>query len=330
MLIYRVAYDPASGTIRLADDQADGWALPESPVPSALAIGHFDGVHLGHQEVIGRAKLRARELGLPLAVMTFYPHPRDVLGKPGYAKLLTPLPDKLEQFEKLGADIAYVVHFDSDFSRLSPEAFVERVLVPLGVETVVAGFDFKFGYRGEGTPDSLCQLARGRFAVEAVRHLQRNDRKVSSTLIREALQGGDVSLAAELLGRPYAVSGVVVEGDKRGRTIGFPTANMRLDEPYVVPKGGVYTVRVIAGGITYGGVMNIGLKPTFHERLPEPTLEAHLFDFDGDLYGQTIRAEFAGYLRAERKFGSAAELVEQIRKDAEAARSALRLSAPIR
>ncbi|MCM3745962.1 bifunctional riboflavin kinase/FAD synthetase [Paenibacillus pasadenensis] len=293
-----------------------------SASPCALAIGHFDGVHLGHRSVIDRAVAKARESGLRAAVMTFNPHPREVLGRGGgYAASLTPLQDKLELFREAGADTVYVMRFDPAFAEISPRTFVDEVLLRLGVKHAVVGFDFRFGRFGEGTADGLRELGADDFGVDVIPAQSREGLKVSSTYVREALENGQVELAAELLGRPYSVSGVVVHGDARGRTIGFPTANVQQDESYVVPRLGVYAVRVhlpAADGReaqVRAAVLNHGMKPTFNKEKIVPVLEAHLLDFEGDLYGNRVRIEFLHFLRAERKFNGIAELVEQLGKD---------------
>ncbi|MCD1257771.1 bifunctional riboflavin kinase/FAD synthetase [Paenibacillus athensensis] len=288
-----------------------------------LAIGDFDGVHLGHREVIGRALRTAGHQGLPAAIMTFHPHPRSVMGQDKYDNLLTPLESKMELFRSLGISRTYVVTFDDSLMHVSPQQFVDEVLVPLGVESVVVGFDFTFGYQGKGNPDSLCELAHGKFAVEVVRPYYMDGAKVSSTSVREALQQGDVPAASRLLGRPYSLSGKVVGGFQRGRTIGFPTANLDPIACSVVPANGVYAIKAHVQGRMYKGVMNIGVKPTFETGELKRTLEAHLFDFAGDIYGETVKVELIAYLREERKFGSIDELVAQIRRDAEASKAAL-------
>ncbi|MCZ8520007.1 MULTISPECIES: bifunctional riboflavin kinase/FAD synthetase [Paenibacillus] len=288
-----------------------------------LAIGDFDGVHRGHQEVISRAVERGKELGLPAAIMTFHPHPRQVLGMDKYTRLLTPLSAKEERLRELGVDTLYIVDFSKSFMCVTPEQFVEEMLVPLGVNTVFVGFDFTFGHRGAGTPDTLCELAAGRFAVEVVRPYHIDGHKVSSTLVREALLAGRIRQATHLLGRPYHVRGKVVHGDGRGHSIGFPTANVEVTAPYVVPVNGVYAVQVEVRGHKRAGVMNLGVKPTFGSHVEEPVFEAHLFDFDDSLYGEEVRVDFIEYIRAERKFESVPELIEQIGRDAREARSLL-------
>ncbi len=291
--------------------------------PQVLAIGDFDGVHLGHQEVIRLAVERGRELDSGAAIMTFHPHPRELLGMKHYVQLLTPLALKHEVLSGLGVDMTYVVEFNESFMRVSPEDFVEHMLVPLGLDTVFVGFDFTFGYKGAGTPDTLCELAKGRFAVEIVRPFHLHGDKVSSTRIRSCLQAGDVREAAELLGRAYELQGDVVHGDARGRTIGYPTANIALSDPYVLPANGVYAVEVFARGRWHGAVMNVGVKPTFTDGLLQPTLEAHLFDFSETIYGERVKVRLVDYIRAERKFASIQELIAQIGQDADRAKQTL-------
>jgi riboflavin kinase/FMN adenylyltransferase len=291
--------------------------------PQVLAIGDFDGVHLGHQEVIKRAMERARSLSMAASIMTFHPHPREVLGQCKYTSLLTPVQAKMRLFEQLGIDLTYVVSFNQELMRVSPEHFVENMLIPMQVNTVIVGFDFTFGFKGAGTPDALCELAQGRFAVEIIRPYHQNGCKVSSTLVREHLQSGEVAKANALLDRPYSINGIVVSGDGRGRTIGFPTANIDVTGSFVIPALGVYAVRVTVEGQAYNGVMNLGNKPTFVENLEKPALEAHLFDFAEDIYGRDVTVEFIAYIRPERKFASADELIRQIHQDAETAKGLL-------
>jgi riboflavin kinase / FMN adenylyltransferase len=292
-------------------------------VKKVLAIGDFDGVHLGHQEVIGRALQSAGLLKLPASIMTFHPHPREVLGQDKYKDLLTPMHIKMELLEQLGITYTYLVAFDESLMKLTPEQFVDNVLLPLGVESVIVGFDFRFGHLGQGNPDTLCELSHGKFTVEVVRPFHSNGSKVSSTSVREALQLGQIDAVTRLLGRQYSIRGEVVTGDQRGRTIGFPTANLLPSEPYVIPIKGVYAIKAHVKGRTYDGVMNIGLKPTFHSGLLAPSFEAHIFDFSDDIYGEMVSVELVAFLREERKFESIEQLVSQIKLDAEVAKAKL-------
>jgi riboflavin kinase/FMN adenylyltransferase len=298
-------------------------SLPGMPDgPQVMAIGDFDGVHLGHRKVIGRAVEMARQEHLTAAVMTFHPHPREILGSPAYAHCLTPVHDKMNLFSELGVEVAYVVAFDHALSRVTPDMFVRHMLDPMNIRTVVVGFDFTFGRGGAGNADTLRQLCEPRIRVDVIPPHMLDGRKVSSTLIREQLAEGRVDLAARYLGEPYTLKGLVERGEGRGRTIGFPTANLHLTAPYVLPRTGVYAVRAVVGESCHNGVMNIGVKPTFGER-DAPTIEVHLFDFSGDLYGRSMQVQLIGYLRPERRFSSAGELVEQIRRDADEARHLL-------
>jgi len=293
-----------------------------SALPKAIAIGHFDGVHKGHQNVIRRCVEAARSLGIQAAVMTFHPHPKEVLGQgQQYVTCLTPLEEKVERFRSLGVDLVYVVRFNKELAGVAPSQFVETVLRPLQVRHAVVGFDFTFGAKGSGNADKLRELCEPSIAVDIIEPLTLQGDKVSSTLVRESLASGRPEDARQLLGQPYSLYGTVVKGEGRGRTIGFPTANVEPDDAYVIPRQGVYAIVAEFDGTTVPGVLNIGVKPTFHEHLPKPVLEAHLFDFNGNLYGRTIRLQFISFLRPEKKFGSVNELIEQIHADAQQARS---------
>jgi riboflavin kinase/FMN adenylyltransferase len=285
-------------------------------VKQVMALGDFDGIHLGHQEVIQRTLATAKRLGLPASIMTFHPHPRVVLGQAKYEQNLTPLNDKMELFAKMGIEYVYLMNFTLTFSRISPEEFVDRVLIPLGAFSIVVGFDFKFGCEGKGTPESLQQLSQDKFTVEIVPPFHLSGEKVSSTNIRENLLEGSIERANQLIGRTYCIRGLVVTGDGRGRTIGFPTANIEPAEDYVIPQKGVYAVRCTVNGAVYNAVMNIGTKPTFTDNEVKITLEAHLFDFDQMIYNEEIEVEFVHYIRSERKFAAIDELIQQIHLDA--------------
>jgi riboflavin kinase/FMN adenylyltransferase len=291
--------------------------------PISIAIGHFDGVHRGHQNVIRQAIAAAKEADMLSAVLTFDPHPKEVLGQGDqYYRCLTPLETKAALFAELGVDLVFIMRFNMEFSAVTPERFMDDVLRVLGAKQVTVGFDFKFGHRGSGDTDALRRLAAPDIAVHIVEPLYENERKISSTYVRELLEQGDVQTASQLLGRPYEVSGLVIHGDARGRTIGFPTANLHLLHAYVAPRLGVYAIRAWVDGVSYAGVMNHGLKPTFGGE-PTPVMEAHLFDFSGDLYDQPIRIQLMAFLRAERKFGGVDELIQQIEADSREARSLL-------
>lgn len=296
--------------------------------PISVAIGHFDGVHRGHQNVIRRAVDAAHRSGHLSAVMTFDPHPKEVLGQGDhYFNCLTPLADKQMLFEALGVDVMLVVSFDTTFAAILPEQFIDEVLRPLHAKQVVVGFDFTFGYRGLGKPELLESAGKPDIEVEIVEALCEKGVKVSSTSVRAALAEGNVEDALLLLGRPYRVAGTVVHGDKRGRTIGYPTANVSVNDRYVLPRLGVYAITAEWNGKPYYGVVNLGKKPTFKEPGGETTLEAHLFDFNQDIYGDELTIRFHSFIRSERKFGSVTELIEQIHKDSDTAKKLFNLNA---
>ncbi|KAA5606201.1 bifunctional riboflavin kinase/FAD synthetase [Roseospira marina] len=295
----------------------------------AVALGNFDGVHLGHRAVIAAATEARRAVGpaAPLGVMTFEPHPRRLFQPEAPPFALSSLRTKARRIEDLGADFLYVQHFDRDFASHAPEWFVEVVLAQgLGVRHVVIGEDYHFGKGRTGDADLLRAMAGGLgFDVTTVPpELSPEGRTYSSTWAREAIQAGRVDEAATVLGHNWEVEGRVEHGDARGRTIGFPTANLRLGD-YVAPAVGVYAVRAgIDRGLEtlwYAGVANYGRRPTFDDTTP--LLEVHLFDFDGDLYGHHLRVQMVAHLRPERKFDGLESLKAQIAADADQARRLL-------
>jgi riboflavin kinase / FMN adenylyltransferase len=275
------------------------------PWPRAVALGTFDGVHLGHRRVL-RAALDA---GRTPTVVTFSPHPRTVLGN--QVELLSTLDRRLELLDELGFEDALVVEFTLELSRRAPREFAETVLRPIGAEVVVAGSSFRFGRRREGDLELLRDLG---FDVRPVPLAE----GISSTLIRQLLRSGDVERAAGLLGRPYEVEGVVVAGDARGGTLGYPTANLLVEQDLLVPGFGIYA------GSAEGrrAAVSIGVNP--HYGGAERRVEAFLLDFEGDLYGRRLRLELWQRLRNERAFASEQELIEQIGRDVEAAKAAVR------
>ncbi|MGA8942654.1 MAG: bifunctional riboflavin kinase/FAD synthetase [Thermoactinomyces sp.] len=286
-----------------------------NPEPVSVAIGFFDGVHRGHQAVIREAVLLAEELGVTPAVMTFDPHPREVLGKDSIRRYLTPLPEKLAQFARLGVKKVFVVRFDQHLSALTKEAFVTQFLLPIGVKGVVTGFNFRFGRGAEGKAQDLATLGSGYFQLKIVNPIQHDRIAVSSTRLRQALSEGDMCTARQILGRPYSLEGSVVKGDQRGRLMGYPTANINLQLPYLVPRSGVYIVKAQVDEIFSYGLMNIGVRPTFSDPSPRERLEVHLLERSGNFYGKQIKVCFYHFLREERKFENMDALVKQIERD---------------
>lgn len=283
--------------------------------PCVLALGFFDGVHLGHQKVIKSAGKIAKEKNLPYGIMTFNPHPKEVMGITEKIDQITPLDSKLRILDDLGVDICYLVKFDKKFAGISPMEFIDQFLLKLNVKGVVAGFDFTFGNKGIGTPDTLIKNSKGEYTVEIIDPYYDNGQKISSTRIRDYLLTGNISDVSRLLGRYYSFKGKVIHGDKRGRTIGFPTANLELAEDYLDIKNGVYLVKNIIEGQTYIGVMNVGFKPTFDNNENHTTYEIFILNFSKEIYDKVIEVELLEYIRAERKFNSIGDLKVQIEKD---------------
>lgn len=282
-----------------------------------MALGYFDGVHLGHQQVVVQAKTIAKEKGLKSAVMTFDPHPSVVLGNSDkHIEYITPLKDKKAFISELGIDYLFVVHFSKDFAHLLPQEFVDQYIIGLNVQHVVAGFDYSYGRMGKGTMETLPFHSRDQFSYTIVPKLTNKNEKVSSTLIRSLLREGKMEELPQILGRYYQTAGTVIHGDKRGRTIGFPTANIQLAADYIIPPLGVYCVRFFVNGKWYEGVCNVGHKPTFKNQTAVlPSIEVHIFNFDQEIYGQEATIEWHLYLRKEQKFSGVDELVAQIEKD---------------
>ena len=307
---------------RVVRDSASAGTPDEALAGAVVAIGNFDGVHRGHKAVIAAAQQRAAALGRPAAALTFEPHPRSFFhpGEPLFR--LTDATTKLRLLAATGLDGAIVLTFDEALANLSAEDFVKRILVErFAVAGAAIGFNFHFGASRAGSPDFL--VAEGKrhgFAVDIVPPLRDGGRPVSSQPIREALAGGRLDAAAELLGYPWFLSGTVIHGDKRGRELGFPTANLKPD-PSCGLRHGIYAVRAAVGGRRYDGVASFGRRPMFDAGTV--LLEIFLFDFSGDLYGADMDVAFIGFLRDEAKFASAEDLIRQMQEDARLARQVL-------
>lgn len=284
--------------------------------PVVMALGYFDGVHLGHQKVINGAKKAAAEMGFKSAVMSFNPHPSVVLGKVDKVEHITSLEDKIKIIEDLGIDFFYIVRFTEEFANLLPQEFVDQYLIGLNVHHVVAGFDYSYGRMGKGKMETLPFHSRQQFTFTVIEKLQLCEEKISSTYIREYIREGRMESLPKLLGRYYTTSGIVIHGEKRGRKIGFPTANVGVSVDTMIPPTGVYAVKMTVANMVYQGVCNIGYKPTFHkENNGRPTVEVFLFNFSGDIYGENVTVEWHLRLRSEKKFSGIEELAAQIEKD---------------
>lgn len=305
---------------------ADPPPLPEGLVGCVAAIGNFDGVHRGHKAVFSRAREWALRLGAPCAALTFEPHPADHFAGRGVIFRLTPPPAKALAIQRLGLAGMIILRFDAALAALPAEDFVSRVLVGrLRVRALVAGYDFHFGKARGGTPDFLAAAGRRHgFDVEIVERIAEDAAgsldAVSSTNTRLALEAGDVARARALLGHDYFVLGEVIHGQKIGRTLGFPTANLALD-PSCRLRPGIYAVRATVEGVTHDGVASYGHRPTFDNGAA--LLETMLLDFSGDLYGRTMEVSFVEWIRPELKFDAVDALVAQMRLDVAEARRAL-------
>jgi riboflavin kinase/FMN adenylyltransferase len=290
---------------------------------AVVAIGNFDGVHRGHRAVIGAALKRARKLKRKVAALTFTPHPRLFLRPKEPLFQLSSEQDKLRLLAASGLDGAIIMKFDAALASTSAEDFIEKILAgALGIGGAAIGFDFHFGKNRTGSPEFLTEQGRRvGFSVDVVPPLEDEGRPVSSGAVRAALAAGRVVEATELLGAPWFVSGEVIHGEKRGRELGFPTANLKLD-PSCGLKHGIYAVRVDIAGVRHDGVASFGRRPMFDDGAP--LLEVHLFDFDDDLYGQAIDVAFIGWIRQEQKFESIETLKRHMTADATQARDALK------
>lgn len=300
--------------------------VPRPLQGAVYALGNFDGVHRGHQIVIGEAARVANELGVPLGVLVFEPHPKQFFFPDEPFFRLTPFRAKARLLEKLGVDILAALPFDAAMAkRMGPEFVLDVLVNGLHASHVVAGYDFRFGKGRTGDAAMLAYMGEAEgFGVSVVEEVAHGGEAYSSTRIRECLVAGDPRGAAELLGHPWTVETHVMTGDQRGRTIGFPTANLALED-HVQPALGVYAVRIeIEGGAhqgCYEGVANLGKRPTFNKS--DVVLEVHIFDFDGDIYGQHLAVSFIDYLRPEQKFDGLDALKAQIAKDSAKAREIL-------
>ena len=301
----------------------DDWqTVPPQWTSGAIALGNFDGVHKGHQALIKRTAEEARTLGAPLVALTFEPHPRRFFVADTGPFRLTLLPAKVRLLEQCGVQAVLAQRFDPAFAAITAQDFVDKVLLEgLGARHVVCGYDFTFGARRIGNVERLRELAAERaFGVTVLDPVMHEGEIYSSTRIREALRAGWPSEASELLGHHWEIEGPVEKGDQRGRTIGFPTANVALGE-HLRPRYGVYAVRALVGGTWRNGVANLGKRPTFGKL--QENFEVHLFDFSDDIYGQVLRVQLIEFIRPEMKFAGLDALKAQIAADGQAARAIL-------
>lgn len=286
-----------------------------------LALGNFDGLHLGHQKLISEMVEAARAGNGTAAAFVFEPHPIKVLFPERAPKLLVTAERKAELMDTLGVELLIYNTFNPNIAKCTPEQFAKRILVDkLGVRNVFVGFNYTFGFKGAGTPELLKEYGEKMgFGVSVIPPVEVNGVVVSSSAIRKALDQGDIEEARSMLNYAPVLEGLVIEGEHRGSTIGFPTANLGINNEVIIPAKGVYAACAEINGCLYQAVINIGIKPTFHDQYPV-SVEAHLIDFQGDIYGQKLRLYLIRKIRDERRFNNADELVRQIALDRDKAR----------
>lgn len=292
---------------------------PEIPKEQKLVAttGFFDGVHLGHQQILKTIAAEAKRQNKKSCLITFWPHPRVVLGQDAESlRMLTPIEEKISLVAKLGIDYFYLIPFTQNFALSTSTQFFEDVLInKVNISQLYVGYNHRFGHNAQAGFDEIKSLGeKNNIEVFKIEAISNGNQKLSSTTIRQALESGDIATANEMLGYSYRISGRVVHGNQIGRTIGFPTANIQTDVYKLVPKNGVYAVRVVLNKKTYKGMLNIGLRPTF-SNTEKPIIEVNIFDFDGDIYDETISVDFVYHVRNEVPFESKEKLKLQLQRD---------------
>lgn len=287
---------------------------------SAVTVGTFDGVHLGHRQIIKELNKTKEEKGLRSVIVTFDPHPQIVLrNRDTDIKLLNTIDEKLDHFRELDIDIVYIINFTKEFSQTSAVDFYNDYLIKgVGLSDLILGYDHMFGKNREGSFETLKEMSKEHgFNVHKVGEYSPGGEHVSSTEIRHALESGDIEKVSRLLGERYSISGTVIHGNKKGRELGYPTANISIDSPFkLIPKTGIYAVEVEIYGKKHYGMMSIGYNPTVTDE-HELRIEVNIFDFDEEIYGQHIKIKFLEYLREEKKFKTLKELINEMNSDKE-------------
>lgn len=279
-----------------------------------VAIGQFDGIHLGHLSLLNKTIEIGKENNYKTAVMTFDPHPDFVLGKDAKLTYITPFEEKKKMIENLGFDYLIVINFDLEIANMEPISFVEKYLVEQNVKEVVVGFDFVFGKRGSGKAEEINALSKNRIKTTIISKQNYNNEKIASSRVKDKLKNGDMEEVKNLLGRYYSITGKIVYGKQVGKTIDVPTANLEYDEKYVDLKPGVYATIIEIDNNSYIGITNFGNNPSFNYT-NKRTIETHILDFDKNIYEKNAKISFVKYLRKEEKFASIEEFQKQIEKD---------------
>lgn len=285
-------------------------------IDTIAAIGFFDGVHQGHQKVIKTAVKLAKEKQKQAAVISFHPHPSVVLKKDiETVEYISTLEEKKALLSQLGVDVFYIITFNKTLSKLEPELFLEHFIRDLNISHLVAGFDYTFGFKGKGNMKNIKDYATFPLEVTTIDKVVLTSEKISSTRIRQALSEGNLTEVTENLGRPYKASGIVVQGNQRGRKMGFPTANLDISTEKLLPKIGIYAVEVLLDGKKYQGMASLGYNPTFKDGITKPKFEVNIFDFDQQIYGKTLEIIWHKYIRPEIKFSSMDDIIAQMKQD---------------
>lgn len=286
----------------------------ETRFNTAIALGNFDGIHIGHQQLIKNMITKAKELGLKSSLLLFESHTKATIdsNKP---KMITTNEQKFKIAEELGVDIIYMVKFDDKIMKLSAEEFIKDIIIEkMNGKLVVVGFDYRFGYKASGNSDYLLELGKKyNINVEVLNPVYNNNKIISSTTIRELIIDGNMIKVKEILGRPYSIIGKVIHGKNRGNKLGFPTANIEANNNYVIPKEGVYVTNVIVQGNRYLSATNIGYNPTFNEGILK--IETHILEFKETIYDEIIEIEFIEFLRGDMKFNNKDDLINQMKND---------------
>lgn len=298
----------------------DFMALDPFEAPLSACIGFFDGLHKGHQSLINKTIEIAKETGTESAIITFSPDPWTVINNKSKVNHITPIKDKVDVAKSLEVDHFITIHFDHDTAKLTPQEFIEKILLRINVKHLIVGEDFRFGHRGAGDVAYLNEHANIFFDTHVVTFNKQDDEKIGTTTIVQGILKGDMESVSAMLGRDYHVSGIVIPGKQQGRKIGFPTANIDVVDEYVIPAGGIYAGYITIDGIEHEAVLNIGYNPTFNTN-DYISVESYILDFDEDIYGKHVKQTFIKRLRAEMKFDSIDALVEQMNKDVIEARA---------
>lgn len=286
---------------------------------TVLTLGTFDGIHLGHKKIINKLKKRASTINGRSLLITFNPHPRKVVNSGNGIKLITTNKEKIKLLDEQGIENLLLINFTKEFSQLTSEEFIKKYLLDkIGLREIVIGYDHHFGKGRSGDVNTLRKLGiEYGFDVTMVDALKVENENVNSTAVRKALQEGNIKRVNQFLGRKYSFSGVVVEGDKRGRTLGFPTANIEIDDQdKLLPSFGIYAVNIFVDNEKYNGLMSIGIRPTFYSE-GTMVIEVYIYDFSKDIYGSEVTVEVVDWIRGEEKFTSADDLIDQMHRDKE-------------